>query len=130
MRRIRIVGLSAVAVLAMSAVVVPAASAATTLTLKTAGKGALKAGDPVKGDSSNLIFVTSSGNLECSENELAGTVSVNGSTKDKGSITSEKSTGAEGGGACKTTTPLGPALITSEHLPWSIELLSSGNMKV
>jgi hypothetical protein len=129
MKRFRIIGLCLVAVFAMTAVAASSASAATRLVLKTSS-GNLKAGDPVKGDSSNLIFATSAGNLECSENELTGSVTVNEAVKDKGTITGEKSTGAEGGGACKTTTPLGPALITAEHLPWSLELLSSGKAKV
>jgi hypothetical protein len=129
MKRMKIFGLSIVAVFAMSAVVASAASAKIVLTLKTSS-GTLKAGDPIKADSSNLIFVTSAGNLECSENELTGTVTTNGEVKDKGSIAAEKSTGAEGGGACKTTTPLGPALIASSKLPWSLELLASGKGKV
>lgn len=95
------------------------------LTLKTA-KGAVTTGQEIKAESTNLIFETSVGNLECSKNVISGPAGNNGSSKDKGSITAESSTGGEAGGACKTTTPLGAATITVEHLPWEDIFTSKG----
>jgi hypothetical protein len=121
----RIMGLSLVAMFAVAAVFAGAASAKTVLTLKTA-KGALAPGAELKAESSNLVFVTSSGNLECTSNILEGTVENNGAAKDKGSVTKESSTGEEAGGLCKTTTGLGPASIESSGFPWPIEYTTKG----
>lgn len=130
MKRMRIVALSLVAMFALTALFAGSASAKKAgLTLKTA-KGALTAGQEIRAESSNLIFVTTSGNLECSSNILTGTVSNNGSSKDKGVINTESSTGEESGHACKTTTGLGPAEITSEKLPWSVEYTTKGTSEV
>ncbi len=133
MKRMRIMGLSLVAVFALSAVFAAGAFAkATPLTLKTA-KGPLASGAAITASSSNLVFVTSTGNLECSSNILEGTLTNNGATKDKGSITAESSTGTEPEGKgtlCKTTTPFGPAVIEAKHLPWSVEFTNKGTATV
>lgn len=100
---------------------VAAAGKASDLTAKTA-KGALKAGQELKAESTNLTFVTSAGNLECTSNIIKGTVEVNGAKTDEGPVSSEVSTGGEElegkKGACKTTTPLGPTIISVSNLPW------------
>lgn len=130
MKRFRVVGLVVVAMFALTALVGTAvASAPKNLTLKTA-KGALAANAQVTGSSSNLIFKTSAGNLECSKNVIEGTVGNNGGKKDSGSITKESSTGEEAGGLCKTTTPLGIAKIESKNLPWSIVFTDKGVAEV
>jgi hypothetical protein len=90
--------------------------------LSTKGKGLLAAGAEVKASSSNLVFVTSAGNLECSENVLNGTLTNNSSAKDKVGVTSETSAGKEAEGDCKTTTLLGRTKITSGDFPWTQEL--------
>ena len=95
------------------------------LKLKTA-KGELTAGQEVVADSTNLIFETSVGNLECSSNILKGKLAKNNSKKDEGPIESESSTGNEPGGLCKTTTPLGATEIKTSNLPWSTVLTSKG----
>ncbi len=128
MRRIRIAGLCLVAVFALSAVIAGSASASTPLTLKTA-KGTLAPGAKLKAFSSNLVFSTSAGNLECTENTLLGSVETNGAAKDKGKITEEFSTGT-GGGACNTTTLLGKVLIKSNNFPWPLELTNKGTSKL
>lgn len=129
MKRMRIMGLSLVAVFAMSALVAGSASAASVLTLETAA-GPLVAGQGIVASSSNLIFKTSAGNLECSSNVLTGEVKSNKLAKDLGTITSESSTGEFEGGACKTTTPLGVALITSSGLPWPTSFSTKGENQV
>ena len=63
----------------------------------------------MKAESTNLVFETSAGNLECTSNTIEGTVGNNGAKKDAGNITAEKSSGGEPGGLCKTTTPFGAA---------------------
>ena len=106
MKRLSVVGLLIAALCLMIAGTATAAKKPTNLTLSTA-KGPLAAGAPVKAESTNLIFETSAGNLECSSNVIEGTVGNNGAKKDNGSITKEESKGGEPGGLCKTTTPFG-----------------------
>jgi hypothetical protein len=127
MKRMRIMGLCLVAVFAIAAVFAGGASAKTVLTFKTAGKGALKGGDAITAESSDLKFTTEAGSLECTSNVLNGTLANNEAAKDKGSITAESSTGEIGfGTACNTSTPFGPAAIESVHLPWNVEFKSNG----
>jgi hypothetical protein len=110
--------LTGIAVLALVlATSLAAASKPNKLTTKTA-KGPLTAGDQVVGTSTNLTFVTSAGNLECSLNVITGTDKTNNAAKVEGTITEESSTGHEEGNLCKTTTPLGPAEIKSTGFPW------------
>ena len=104
---------------------VAGAKGPSTLKLKTA-KGELGVGAQVVAESSDLIFETSAGNLECTSNVLTGTLSKNNAKKDEGKIEKEVSTGGEPGGLCKTTTPLGPTSITTSNLPWSTDLTTKG----
>ncbi len=127
MRRIRIAGLCLVAVFALGAMA-SSASAKTVLTLKTK-KGALTSGSEVKAFSSNLVFKTAAGNLECSENTLTGALETNGAAKDKGKVTTETSKGKEAGGLCKTSA-FGPAEIVSSGFPWKIEFTTKGVVKL
>ena len=102
MRSIRILGTGLLALFAIGALVASSANATVVLKLSTKGKGLLAAGSEVKASSSNLTFVTSAGNLECTENVLNGTLTNNSSAKDKAKVTSEKSSGKEAEGDCKT----------------------------
>jgi hypothetical protein len=124
------IGLSVVAVFAIAAIGASAASAKTVLTLKTA-KGPLPPGAPLSTFSSNLIFETTAGNLECEENENIATLNNNSSTKDKATINAERSEGNFDGipHACKTSAT-GPVLITAEELPWPTEFNTKGQGKV
>jgi hypothetical protein len=125
MNRMRVIGLSVIAVFALTAVLASSASAKTVLTLRTA-KGPLAAGAELKAESSNLEFVTEAGALQCSSNILEGKLTNNGGAKDKGTVTKESSTGGEPGGDCKTTTPLGYTAITASGFPWPIEYTTKG----
>jgi len=128
MKRLSVVGLL-VAALCLMIAGTASAKGPKNLTLSTA-KGPLAAGANVKAESTNLIFETSAGNLECSTNIIEGTVGNNGAKKDKGSITKEESTGTEAGGQCKTTTPFGPTTITTSNLPWEVIFTSKGANEV
>jgi hypothetical protein len=97
----------------------------TNLTLKTA-KGAIATGQEIKAESTNLVFETSAGNLECTKNVISGPAGTNGTKKDAGKIEHEESTGSEAEGTCKTTTPLGRTSIAVEHLPWEDIFTSKG----
>jgi hypothetical protein len=132
MRRIRIIGACLVAVLALGAMTAVSASAAKekpVVKLSTS-KGLLAEGAELKGISSNLIFVTNAGTLECSSNVLTGTLANNNATKDKGSFTSESSTGGlsyEGKEhLCKTSGLLGAVEIESKNFPWPTEFTTKG----
>jgi hypothetical protein len=129
MRSIRILGTGLLALLAIGALLASSAVAAKekpVVKLSTKGKGLLAAGAELKASSSNLVFVTSAGNLECTENVLSGTLTNNSEKKDKGSVTSEKSAGKEAEGDCKTSTLLGRTKIKSGDLPWTQELTTKG----
>ncbi|HTR89093.1 MAG TPA: hypothetical protein VMG62_03175 [Solirubrobacteraceae bacterium] len=136
MRRIRIIGVCLVAVCALGAVTAISASATEKIVLKlsTAGKGLLGAGAELKGSSSNLIFETNAGTLECSSNVLVGTLANNSATKDKGSFTSESSTGGlsfEGKEhLCKTSGILGAVEIEAKNFPWPVEFTTKGTGKL
>jgi hypothetical protein len=124
MKRVGIVGL--VLVVALATFGVSNAMAKKVLVGRTAA-GPLAPGAAVKGFSSNLIFETVAGNLECEENELLGTLSNNEAVKIKGSITEEFSKGDYLGipGACKTSAT-GPVMIESSGLPWPVEFTTKG----
>ncbi len=118
-------GLAAAALLATGMLTSVAGASSSTLKLKTA-KGELTSGSEVVAESTDLIFETSVGNLECTSNILKGTLSKNNSKKDEGAVTEEHSTGNEAGGLCKTTTPLGPTEISTSNLPWQTVLSTKG----
>jgi len=128
MKRIKIMGLALVAVLAMSAVVASAASAKESKNLViTDPAGMVAAGTTLNAESSNLVTVTSAGNLECEHALLPTVLGNNNSTKDKGSSTTDFNYGSYLGieGACKTSAA-GPAIITTSAFPWSAEFTSKG----
>jgi len=119
MRRSRVVGICLATALALTAVVASSAAAAT-ITIKEAKGAALKNGSAIKGFSSNLKFTTSSGNLECTENTMLGTLTENSGAPTNGLIESGTFTGA-GGAECNTTFPLKPkAKITAENFSWKL----------
>lgn len=123
------IGILAGVALALTLVAAASAGKPTDLTSKTA-KGPLKAGQELKAESTNLVFTTSSGNLECTRNVITGTVQINNAKKDQGPITSESSTGPEElegkPGACHTTTPLKQTIITVSNLPWTAVFTDKG----
>jgi hypothetical protein len=121
----------ALSLVAVFAVMVSSAAAEGTgpkVTLRTA-KGALVKGSKISAFSSNLVFSTSAGNLECTENTLNGFMKTNTKEKPSGEITEEKSTGT-GGGLCETTTPFGKAAIESQNLSWKIKLTNAGVVQI
>jgi hypothetical protein len=128
MKRIKIMGLALVAILAMSALVASTASAkeSKNLVLKDPS-GLIPTGTTINAESTNLITETAAGNLEC-ENALLPTVlSTNSAVKDKGSSTTDFNYGKYLGieGACKTSSA-GPAIITTSAFPWSAEFSDKG----
>jgi len=127
MKLTRTGGALAVAALAATGLLsgVAGAKGPSLLTLKTA-KGELAVGAQVIAESTDLIFETSAGNLECTKNVLTGKLSKNNAKKDEGKIEEESSTGGEAGGLCKTTTPLGPTEIHTSNLPWQTVLSTKG----
>ncbi len=129
MKRIMISGLSLIAVFATMASSAAAEGTGPKVTLRTSS-GALVKNDSIVASSSNLIFVTSAGNLECSSNIITGFDKTNTKEKPSGEITKEESTGEEAGGLCKTTTPFGPAEILATNLNWKLKLTNKGNVEI
>jgi hypothetical protein len=125
MKRMMTMGLCIVAAFAMATATASAEGTGPKTFLRTAGGGLLKKGDILTAFSSNLVFTTSGGNLECSKNIIAGPVKTNGKEKPSGEINLEESTGEEAGGLCKTTTPFGPAEIATSNKPWKIKFITS-----
>ncbi len=125
MKRIALLGLAIVAVFAMTAM---SAYAKEGLKLHTAKVAELAAGAEIKASSTNLIFTTEKGKLECTVNILGGKLTNNNSSKDKASIESDIEEGEETVGKeehlCKTG--LGPAKIHSLHFPWTQEFSTKG----
>jgi hypothetical protein len=137
MTRIKMMGLCLVAVFAFAAVMATGASAKEAkpkppknITLSTP-KGALATGAKIDTFSSNLIFETTAGNLECEENDIIGSVSSNDTKKDEGPVTEEISKGSFDGipGACKTSAT-GPVDIVSSDLPWKVIFSAKGTGEV
>jgi hypothetical protein len=132
MKSIGKIGLCLISAFALAAVMATGASAKgpKNLTISTP-KGALAKGAVIETFSSNLIFETTAGNLECEENFLDGKIEVNDATKVTGPITSEESKGDYTGipGACKTSAT-GPVTILSSELPWSLTLSDKGTGEV
>ena len=128
MKRLGIVGFLVAALVA--ALGISTASAKNVLVGRTPA-GVLAPGAKVKAFSSNLIFETSAGNLECEENELIGTQENNEAVKIKGKVTEEFSKGnfEKIPGACKTSAT-GPVTILSSGFPWPTEQTTKGTGKV
>jgi hypothetical protein len=124
MKRIMVMGLAIVAAFAMMVGSAAAEGTGPKTFLRTA-KGLLVKNDVLKAFSSNLVFNTTGGNLECSSNILEGPMKTNGKEKPSGTITNEESTGNEAGNLCKTTTPFGPAEIATSNKPWKIKFITS-----
>jgi hypothetical protein len=129
MTRIKALGVCAIAVLAIGASATSVASAAPSLTLRTA-KGPLKAGAEIQASSSDLVFETGFGNAECTSNTFAGTLSNNGASIDEGSIAAESSTGEEGEGLCKSSSALGPYSWMGSNPPWPFKIRSNGKLEL
>jgi hypothetical protein len=130
MKRIIRRGLSLVIVFAVLAV--GSASGEGTgpkVTLRTAA-GPLKRGDPLIAFSSNMVFVTTAGNVECTSNTLSGTMRTNTKEKPSGTIEKEESIGGEPEGLCKTTSPFGPASLAVSNLPWKLKFFNTGKVQL
>jgi len=131
MKRIALLGLTLVAVLAFTVSAV-GAKAKPQLILKIKGGAALKSGAVLEGSAPGLTTTTTLGNLECSTNIITLTLEKNEQTKaDTAKVTNSVDTGTEEEGNCKTTTPLGAAKITVQKLPWaqSFSVKKTGEIK-
>jgi hypothetical protein len=129
--RSKLVGLAVVAVACLGGVSTASASTRLThLTLSTAA-GSLSPGSPLALFSSNLIFETSAGNLECEEDEFDGELLTNDAKKDLGTFKEARIEGDFEGipGACKTSAT-GPVLISGFGFPWPIQFLASKKSKI
>jgi hypothetical protein len=131
MQRIKIMGLALVAVLAMSAMVASTASAkapkeSKLLVLKDPS-GVIPNGTLVTATSTNLVTVTSAGNLECEHAELPTKITTNSAVKDLGTSSEDLNYGDYLGieGACKTSAA-GPAIITTSAFPWPSSFSDKG----
>ncbi len=109
--------------------VVSAAKEKPNVKLRTAKAGILPSGAATDQASSNLIFETSAGNVECSTNELLGTVTTNGAVKDLLTLAETEFAGLEIGGLCKTSA-LGPVEVIGQDLPWHEELTTKGAVTI
>ena len=128
MQRLKIMGLAAVAVMAMSAILVSSASAVNVILRDPTG--IIPAGTVTTAESTNLVTVTAAGNLECEHNVLPATLTNNNSSKVKATANEELSFGSYLGieGACKTSSA-GPAAIETKDFPWPVEYKYSGTLK-
>jgi len=126
MKRIKMLGVSAVAVTALSGLMASSAMAGAIGIIKDP-TGVVPVGTLITAASTNLTTVTAAGNLECEHNVLPSTLTVNSAAKDKSTSTEEKAFGNYLGieGACKTSAA-GPALIETKNFPWPMEFTTKG----
>jgi hypothetical protein len=110
MRRLTMVGLC-LGACAISAIAASSASAKKSVLTLSADGMPLAAGAPVTATSTNSVFTTSAGNIECTSTVLSGPLLDNSEKKDKSGAITISQTGTEPGGGCKTTTAFGYAVI-------------------
>ncbi len=88
--------------------------------------GPLAPGTPVEASSSNLVFSSSAGNVECNESTLAGTLTTNNSTTD---VISFESAALEGNPTLfpdECPSASGPLVVEPVGLPWIAGISSKG----
>ncbi len=129
MRRIGILGLALVAVVAFSAMSVASASAKKVVQLSTKA-GPLATNAKISDFSSNLITSAEGKALECEESTITWTLKENLVAKVPGLSEEDIETGNFEGkpGACKTS--IGPANVTAGGFPWAIALLKNGKGEI
>lgn len=113
----------------IGAVAPGSASAGRDLTLQTAA-GAIRGGGAIQLQSTDLSFATPVWNLECTTIELGAELTDNGAVKDLGQLTSGAFRGGEPGGACRTTSALGPAAITVGGIPGRLVFTDRGRAEL
>jgi hypothetical protein len=117
--------ISAAAVGAFAALPAIAAAASPSL-LDDSGAVVTPHSGAIKGVSTNLLFTTSSGKLECAKTTLEGELTVNAGNVVEGDISTATFLNSAGGTKCPTSLP-GPVTmeITPENLPWCLEATAS-----
>jgi hypothetical protein len=124
----------AVGLLALAFAALPALAQAANVTLhegsKTGPNLAVEA--EVEAASSNLVFSTEIGALECGVGKVSGVVAAN--SAEPADVQVEEGQFEEvGGGACKTSIPLPggvTAHITPENFPWVIHFFANGTTTI
>jgi hypothetical protein len=126
MKRIKMLGMSVVAVLAFSGLLASSALAGAIGIIKDPA-GVVPVGTLITAESTNLTTVIAAGNLECEHNVLPSALSVNSAAKDKSASSEGKAFGSYLGieGACKTSSA-GPATIETKNFPWPMEFTTKG----
>lgn len=119
-----------VSLVAFAAFAVVPAIASASPELQTSAGAKVATGTAIKAFSSNLVFSSSKGNLECAENTLNGKVTENSGTSIKGEISSATFKASGGGSECKTSIPGGTATITPEGLPWCLSTIGTDEVTI
>lgn len=140
-RSIKTLGLAGLmAVMAM--MVVAAVGAGTAMASVTLHEGSatgteVPIGESFHATSTNLVFSTSSGNLECKTSEVSGTVTNNKAEPAEGEITAGTFTGEEASPAnsCKTTivvsgVKLNAVITELTGLPWFFWFYANGETRI
>jgi len=129
MKRIKIMGLALVAIMAIGVVLAGSASASTKITMKDP-LGGLASGATIAAHSTNLVTVTTAGTLECENSLITGTLSTSGVNEStiKANSSSDEENGTFLGipGACKTSIGAPVEIVTSKF-PWLLEFKASGS---
>ncbi|HTY97110.1 MAG TPA: hypothetical protein VMB91_08730 [Solirubrobacteraceae bacterium] len=93
--------------------------------LKTAA-GPLASGSPVEASSSNLVFSSSAGNIECNESTLSGTLTTNDATTDVINFESAELEGNPTVFPDECPSASGPLVVEPVGLPWIAGISSKG----
>jgi hypothetical protein len=127
----RSIGLALIAALAVSGAAAGSASAkAVSLYLEANGE-VLPAGAPLTATNASVLMATMlHGNIECTTNELAGTVSENGKKLDRASITSLSTTDLPSSTLCSTGFEEGPGTFAAVDLPWTMRFTTKGTTEL
>lgn len=122
MRRIRLISQYVTAACIFAALTAASAQAASAVVIRNEDGPLATDESSIEASSSNLVFATRAGNVECDRSVLLAQLETNQQKKDKLSFFDGFSAGSEAEGECPTTTGLGPVRMSFEGFPWKIEV--------
>src|ERR1035437_5644175 len=94
------------------------------------GRGWTCEGAPITGTTESVLLeLATAGNVECTTNEINGTITENGKANDLVKVSSVSTTDLPSSALCATPFPAGPGTLTAD-LPWNMRLTTKGTTEV
>jgi hypothetical protein len=128
MKRITLMGLAVLVVLATMVATAGAEGTGPKVTLRTAA-GPLKKGAPLVALGPFFTFVTEQGDVACPKTTLSGTAKTNTKEKPSGEISTAE-TRTEGEGPCNSDHAFGVVSVEWQNLPWKLKFTNTGVVQV